>query len=133
MRVLGIDPGTRKVGLAVMEGDDPTPLVLEIAALRRAAARASELAARYEVDAVAVGGQTGASDVVEALRAVLPDLMPMHLVDERGSSYEARSLYWNLNPPTGLRRLIPRGMLLPPEPLDAYAAAVIACRLLRKF
>lgn len=130
MRVLGIDPGTRKVGLAVVvEG---SPLELEVAPRESAAARAGVLARLHRVEAVALGGQTGRVDLVDELREALPAALALTLVDERGSSYEARGLYWRLNPPRGLLRLVPRGMLLPPEPIDGYAAAVIACRFLEQ-
>ncbi len=129
MRILGVDPGTRKVGLAVVDESGP-PLALEVAPLEATASRAAELVNSHGVDAVALGGLTGRKAVEAALRAALPAELPLHLVDERRSSFEARGLYWRLHPPRGLCRLIPRGMLFPPEPLDAYAAAVIACRFL---
>ncbi|TAM77685.1 pre-16S rRNA-processing nuclease YqgF [bacterium] len=129
MRVLGVDPGTRKVGLAVVD-ESGLPLALEVAPVEATASRAVELVRSYGAEVVALGGLTGHRTVEEVLRAVLPVELPLHLVDERRSSYDARALYWHLHPPRGLRRLVPRGMLFPPEPLDAYAAAVIACRFL---
>ena len=129
MRVLGVDPGTRKVGLAVVDEAGP-PLAMEVAPIEESAARAADLVRRHGVEAVALGGLTGHRGVEEALRAALPPALAPYVIDERRSSHEARALYWRLNPPRGLRRLIPRGMLFPPEPLDAYAAAVIACRFL---
>ncbi|HVA37549.1 MAG TPA: resolvase [Candidatus Dormibacteraeota bacterium] len=132
MRVLGVDPGTRKVGLAVVEAGVERPLHLEVAALEAVPARVLELCRLHGVQAVAVGAQTGAGGVTAALRSALPAELGPHAIDERDSSYEARSLYWRLNPPKGLLRLIPRGMLFPPEALDGYAAAVIAGRFLEQ-
>ncbi|TAM60956.1 pre-16S rRNA-processing nuclease YqgF [bacterium] len=131
MRVLGVDPGTRKVGLAVVD-EAGEPLVLDVVEIDASAARAAELVRGHGVEAVALGGLTGHRRLEELLRAALPAGPPLALVDERGSSYEARALYWRLHPPRGLQRLLPRGMLFPPVPLDAYAAAIIACRFLKQ-
>ncbi|MDE2571735.1 MAG: Holliday junction resolvase RuvX [bacterium] len=130
MRVLGVDPGTRKVGLAVVDSAAEAPLALEIVSGEGAPERAAALAAQYAVEAVALGRQTGARAVAEGLRRALAAGPTLRLVDERHSSYEARALYWRLNPPRGLARLLPEGMRVPPEPIDAYAAAVIARRFL---
>jgi hypothetical protein len=35
-----------------------------------------------------------------------------------------------MHPPRGWRRFVPRGMLLPPRPIDDFAALLIAERLL---
>ena len=65
------------------------------------------------------------------LRELYSDLSP-ELVGEAYSTEEARSLYWQENPPKGWRRLVPLGLLVPPEPLDAYAAVVQVRRWLKK-
>ena len=67
----------------------------------------------------------------QTLAGILPDL-ELIACDEAYSTEEARTLYWELNPPQGWRRLMPLGMLTPPVPLDAYAAVVLARRYLKK-
>ena len=57
------------------------------------------------------------------VHSVFP-LLPLHIVGEAHSTEEARTLYWQVNPPRGWRSLVPLGMLVPSEPLDAYAAVV---------
>ena len=47
---------------------------------------------------------------------------PVQQVDEYGTTLRARQRYWELWPPRGLQRLLPRGLLIPPEELDAIAA-----------
>jgi len=49
----------------------------------------------------------------------------VQLVDETGTTLRARDRYWQLWPPQGWRRWIPRGLLLPPGDLDALAALVM--------
>ena len=46
------------------------------------------------------------------------------IVAEKYSTEKAKTLYWELFPPEGWRRLIPLGLQTPPEPLDGYAAVV---------
>ena len=50
------------------------------------------------------------------------------LIDESHSTEEARKLYWQYNPPTGWRKIIPTSMQFPPEPVDDLTALVIGLR-----
>jgi len=78
---------------------------------------------------VCVGDATRSSTIVETLRRTWPTL-PISLVDERNTSLEARRRYYEDHPPRGLMRLIPRGLLVPKEQLDGYAALLIIERYL---
>lgn len=49
-------------------------------------------------------------------------------VNERGSTLEARFLYWKLHRPVFWQRFLPFSMRVPPRPLDDLAAWVIALR-----
>lgn len=92
------------------------------------------------VAAVAVGGGTFSRDVVSALTGNAGDIiqapsavpsapaLPVITVDERGTTLEARDLYWRLHSPTLLQRCLPRGLRVPPRPLDDLAAWAIALR-----
>lgn len=126
MTVLGVDPGTRKVGLAVI---DATGVTLEIAIEPEpdVAGRVRALVQRHAIEAIAMGTGTHAA----AVTARLADLgIPIVMVDERETTLRARSLYFADHPPRGWRRLIPLGMQLPPRPIDDYAAVLIARRYL---
>ena len=63
------------------------------------------------------------------MKKVLPDVF-ITVVEEAHSTEEARTLYWQENPPKGLKKLIPLGLLVPPIPLDAYAAVILVRRFL---
>ena len=56
--------------------------------------------------------------------------MEVTLVDEHRSTEEARRRYFVDNPPSGWRRLMPRGLLTPPVPYDDYVAIILAERYL---
>lgn len=125
--VLGIDPGTRKCGYAVVAPGAERPLALGITDLPGLTAIAADLVARFAVGGVALGQGTHAAEVA----AILGGLgAQVRLVDERDTTYLARARYFADNPPRGWRRLVPLGMLLPPRPIDDYAAVIIAERYL---
>lgn len=124
--VLGIDPGTRKAGYALVGGDGSIHGrgVEEIGQLPE---RARILMGEHPVVAIALGAGTNA----QGLRGELSALgVPVTLVDERETTLKARALYFADHPPRGWRRLLPLGMQVPPRPIDDYAAALIARRYL---
>jgi RNase H-fold protein (predicted Holliday junction resolvase) len=125
LAVLGIDPGTRKIGFALIEDAAGPPLALGIETMDGLLETLMPLVDAHPLQAVALGGGTNAAIV----RALLERLgAPVHLIDETDTSYRARALYFADHPPTGWRRLIPLGLQLPPRPIDDYAALLIARR-----
>jgi RNase H-fold protein (predicted Holliday junction resolvase) len=126
--LLGIDPGTRKCGFAVIEGLGARPLELGIAPLDAFAERLATITARFAIDRVAIGEGTNAAMIVTMVRTTG---LPYALVDERETSLLARARFFDDHPPRGWRRFVPRGMLLPDRPIDDYAALLIAERYLR--
>lgn len=127
-RFIGIDPGRIKCGVAVVgeSGERldlrvvPTAQVAECLALE---ARAGDLAG------ICIGHATTSNAVVELCRATVPGI-PIAVVDESRTTLDARQRYYEDHPPRGLLRLIPRGLLVPKEPLDGYAALLIVERFL---
>ena len=126
MTILGVDPGTRKVGFAVLNDRGETH-DLGIELIADFVVRVQALKERWAFEAIAVGMGTNA----RALGSDLAGLgVPVTYVDERETTLRARSLYFADHPPRGWRRLIPLGMQLPPRPIDDYAAVLIARRYL---
>jgi RNase H-fold protein (predicted Holliday junction resolvase) len=126
--LLGIDPGTRKCGFAVVERLGAQPLDLGIASLDAFADRLASLLRTYPIEHVAIGCGTNAETIAAVVRTTG---LPFDLVDERETTLRARARYFADHPPRGWRRLIPQGMLLPERPIDDYAALLIAERYLR--
>jgi RNase H-fold protein (predicted Holliday junction resolvase) len=126
--LLGVDPGTRKCGYAVIERIGAQPLALGIVPLDEFAARLATLRADFGIDMVAIGHGTNAAVV----SAIVRDAgLTFALVDERETSLRARARFFVDHPPRGWRRIVPRGMLLPDRPIDDYAALLIAERYLQ--
>jgi hypothetical protein len=118
--VVAFDPG-RHVGVAWVDGDGRLVRheVVDLAAL--------DTYPLPDGVRVVVGDGTGSAALVARLRArgVVVDT-----VDERGTSEEARALYWRAYPARGFMRLVPMGLRPPPRSLDDFAAYAIALRTL---
>jgi RNase H-fold protein (predicted Holliday junction resolvase) len=126
--VLGLDPGTRKCGYAVVTAIGAKPLALGIVPVEALATRLRELLAATPVDLVAIGRGTNASAITESVRGLGLPIVP---IDERETTLLARARFFADHPPRGWKRLLPRGMLLPDRPIDDYAAVLIAERYLK--
>lgn len=128
-RVIAIDPGREKCGLAVVDRNRGI-LSRQVVVTEQLPAAVSALSAQNDCGLVVIGNQTFSIAVRRSLQALLEagrlrDIVP---VDERGSSEEARRRYWQECPPAGWRRFLPIGLLTPPEPVDDFAAVILAER-----
>ena len=81
--------------------------------------------------AVIIGNGTNTQPVHKVLAQIFT-AVPVIEIDEKHSTEQARTLYWQLNKPHGWRALLPEGLRVPPEPLDGYAAAVLVKRYLEQ-
>ena len=138
---LGIDPGREKSGLALVSGAGEI-LAVQIIRTRNFLEALPEFlydklrvanfwALRNQLQGIVLGDGTNSEEHRQWIEKVLPGF-PLHIVDEKYSTEEARALYWKLFPPKGWRSLIPLGLLTPPEPLDGYAAVVQVRRFLQQ-
>jgi RNase H-fold protein (predicted Holliday junction resolvase) len=125
-RVLSVDPGTGKVGYAVLERDG-TVLTQGIEPVGTLAARLEAIRAEHEPESIAVGRGTNSSAVIRSLGSLG---LPVREVDEYETTRFARGLYFADHPPAGWRRLVPVSMQVPPRPVDDYAAILIGRRYL---
>lgn len=125
---LGIDPGRSKTGLALVNGAGKI-VKLHIAESQNIDNEIVEFIKNSCPVHIVLGNGTNSRNIGESVKRVLPDVM-VAVVEEAHSTEEARALYWQENPPKGLKKLIPLGMLVPPVPLDAYAAVILVRRFL---
>lgn len=124
--ILGIDPGRDKCGLALMVDKEEIE-VCEVVATDRILDRIGELTAEYRVNKIVIGDGTSSSELLNRLDS---DGFEIHQVDETNSTLEARKLYWQFNPPSGWRRLVPTSFQTPPEAVDGYVAVILIRRYL---
>lgn len=127
MTVLGLDPGTRKCGFAVVERGGTRAPELGIVPIEALTERLRELLVKRPIDVAAVGRGTNVTPIADAARGLG---LRVELVDEYETTLLARGRFFVDHPPRGWRRLVPRGMLLPDRPIDDYAALLIAERFL---
>ena len=125
---LGIDPGRSKTGLALVDGAGKI-VKLHIAESQNIDNEIVEFIKNSCPVHIVLGNGTNSRNIGESVQRVLPDVL-VAVVEEAHSTEEARALYWQENPPKGLKKLIPLGMLVPPVPLDAYAAVILVRRFL---
>ena len=124
--VLAIDPGREKCGVAVLATDGRI-LVQEVVVTAELDAVVGALIAAYTPIVIMGNGTTSvaAKARVEALG------YEVILVDEYRTTDAAKRAYWEAHPPRGWRRLVPRGMLVPPVPVDDFVAVILAQRFLQ--
>lgn len=127
--MLGIDPGTRKVGFALVEDMESPAIARGIEPLESLVERIAPLLAQHPISAVALGSGTNATRLARMLESLG---VPVHVIDETDTTYRARALYFAEHPPRGWRRLLPLGLQVPPGPIDDYAAMLIARRYLAR-
>ncbi|MCD6309356.1 MAG: pre-16S rRNA-processing nuclease YqgF [Candidatus Eremiobacteraeota bacterium] len=122
--IIAIDPGRQKCGLVVL-GRDCDIMEKRVIPTGKIEKILDELIKKYQPDRVLMGSGTHGRKLKVEVESVLGGI-PITLVDEKHSTEKGREKYLAVHPPRGFTRLIPRGMRLPPEPYDDYAALVLA-------
>jgi len=95
-----------------------------VVALEQLHATLQRLLTDYAPDRLLIGAGTGAKRLLTQLREWFPHAV-WELVAEHNTTLRARELYFQYHPPRGWRRLLPKGMRIPPEPYDDYAALAL--------
>jgi len=126
--ILAVDPGRDKCGLAVV---DESGAILARRVVPAAAMETEllQLAREWKIKRIVLGDSTSSRRWQQRMEQWLPEIA-LTVVDETHSTLEARVLYWQANPPRGWRRFVPLSLQTPPEPLDDFAAVVLARRWL---
>ena len=129
--ILGFDPGRDKCGVAVM-GLDRQLYNHQVVAADEAIAQISRLREQFPISLIIMGDQTTAKKWKQKLEQELNPSLNIVLVDERYTTLEARDRYWQMFPPTGLTKLLPKGMRQPPRPIDDIVAILLIERYLNR-
>lgn len=127
--VIAIDPGREKCGVVVVDADGKI-LARCIVAPGKIVEKVAEFLERYSAQVFVLGDATASKVVQDALTVAFP-LLQIVVVPEKNSTLEAREIYWRENPPRGWRKLVPLSLQVPPEPIDDFAAVVLARRYLQ--
>lgn len=128
---MGIDPGSAKCGVAVVESqeDGTTILFRGVFPTDALAEHLQRTDQEFEPELIVVGDGTRSKSTQQTIREALPG-KSLLIVDERDTSIHARERYWIENPRRWWRRFLPSTLLTPPDPVDDYVAVIIAERVL---
>lgn len=128
--ILAIDPGTSKVGWAIVD-DRGLPVDQGILIIDRGASRLGQLAGLQAVRTVVLGDGTNRMNIEAECARLLPQAQIV-VIDEKGSTVDA----WKLKRSEEAGRDPFRGFwftlvqLFAPVPVDDYAARILAQRYL---
>ena len=126
--ILGFDPGRDKCGIAVMDSEGQI-YKHQVVSSDDAIATIESLAQKYPLETIVMGNLTTAKTWRSKLESHFANF-PIEMIDENNSTLEARSRYWSIYPPTGITRLVPQGMRIPPRPIDDIVAIILIERYL---
>jgi RNase H-fold protein (predicted Holliday junction resolvase) len=130
MLLLGFDPGRDKCGLALVEAEGNI-IQKEVVVSQQAILTIKKWSQTYSIAQIVMGNQTTSKQWRDQLKEAFPEI-EIIMVDERNSSIEARDRYWQLYPPRGLMALVPKGMRVPPRPIDDIVAVLLVERSLQR-
>jgi len=117
-----IDPGRSKCGLVLSDASGNRIVAAGVLPPADCLTQLRRWQQQGRCSAVLLGDGTGSA----AWRRQLQQLaLPMTLVPEAGTTLAARERYWQLAPARGWRRLLPRGLRLPPRDIDDVVAQLL--------
>jgi RNase H-fold protein (predicted Holliday junction resolvase) len=127
--ILGLDPGRDKCGVAVMNSNQEV-VYHQVIDAANAIATLQQLTQTYAIDLIVMGDGTTSRAWQQEIESNLLTVA-VTTIKEANSTLEARDRYWIMYPPTGLQRLIPQGLRIPPRPVDDLVAIILIERYLK--
>ncbi len=124
---LGFDPGRDKCGVAVV-GLDRSLRSHQVVAAAQALVTVQQICQDLQIYRVVMGNGTTAKQWQAELQAVIG--VEIILVDEHNSTLEARDRYWQMYPPQGWRKLVPKSIRRIDRPVDDIVAIILVERYL---
>lgn len=129
--LLAIDPGRDKCGIAVVDVN-ASLLYHRVVPTPDLAHELQALLVQFRPTRVLLGDGTSSRALRPLVQEAIHGRGALEVVSERHTTERAREEYWRRHPPKGLWRLVPRGLRVPPQPYDDYAAYVMACDFLAR-
>lgn len=134
MRLLAIDPGKEKCGLALVEQQDGGEIkivIQEIVPTQDLERRLLSLRTLFTPFQAVIGDGTYSKPLRQMISRSYPDLQ-LSIISEKDSTLEARGKYFKAHPPRGIWKLVPLSLQVPPVPYDDFVAVLLAERFLEK-
>jgi len=119
---ISIDPGIKKCGLLLADFQSGKVIEAGIASLSKLFELVSIWNEDYEISKIIIGDGTNSKHIVNQLKL---NFLNINLVNESGSTMRARFRYWEIWPPKSFISWLPKGILFPPENLDAIVSLIL--------
>lgn len=122
--VLAIDPGVKKCGVAVVDRH----LKFKIGKVLPNEILISEintLLLTYQIGHIVIGNGTNSEKIIDCIQRNFPAIT-ISKVAEKYTTMQARKRYFDVYAPTGLLKILPATLRIPPRPYDDFAALLIA-------
>ena len=120
---LSIDPGNKKCGILLANVQSGEVVEAGIASVNKFSDLVTLWSKNYKICKIIIGDGTNCKFVKNELKR--KKIYDLNFVNEKGSTLRARFKYWEIWPPNYFIRWIPRGILFPPDNLDAIVALVL--------
>ena len=127
--ILAIDPGRDKTGLAIYDPAKRSVRSHQIILTPDFSQSILAWSKELVLQLILLGDGTSALTFQKKLAELVPQI-PVRLIDESFSTLEARQLYFDLYPPHGLKKFIPRSLRTPERPIDDLVAIILLERYL---
>lgn len=126
--IAALDPGRDKCGVAVLDVKGKI-LFRQVVDTGAVVDVLKEKQQSLGFSVLVTGDGTTSKTAQQRMKEAFPQL-DIVVVDEYNTTQLAKKEYWNLNPPTGWRKLMPLGLQTPPEPVDDIVAVILGRRYL---
>ena len=120
---ISIDPGSTKCGLVLADLKNGIVIKAGISSLNKFSNIVSLWNEEYCVSKIVIGDGTNCKYMERELKQ--KNISNLTYVNERGSTLRARFRYWEIWPPNYFIRWLPKGILFPPDNLDAVVALIL--------
>jgi len=123
-RVIAVDPGRDKCGVAAL-GPEGRLLYRAVVPTADLATHLADVFSDTPGATLLIGDGTSSKEAQAALRRAMPTVS-LEVVPEAHSTERALERWRDTVAPRGWRRLLPRALRFPAEPIDDFAAWVLA-------
>ena len=122
-KLISIDPGQKKCGIVLVDKDLGEVLDGKIVSKKSVIGLINQWNEKFNIDLIVLGNGTSSKYWKSEIEK--KSCIPIQLFEERDTTFRARHRYWELWPKSFFLGLIPSGLIIPPQNLDAIAALLI--------